>query len=112
MLKKIILATAAIATIASCGDYVNILDKTYYPLAYSEPVDKESYQKPFRLRKRYIVNNKDLLEVQIGRENEWITVKPDLSTKVMGVDEIIILKGKRIKDSLMEWYRGQKNASE
>jgi hypothetical protein len=103
MFKKILIGGAIISTMM-LGDYINILDKTIYPLKYNQQIDKESYQRPFKLRKRYIINKKDCLEVYIGHDNKWAKVKRNLVTIDRNLEEILAEKGKKIKENFLKWY--------
>lgn len=103
MFKKILIGGAIISTMM-LGDYINILDRTIYPLKYNQKIDNNSYQRPFKLRKKYVINNNDCLEIHIGHNNKWAKVKKDLITKDRDLDEILAEKGRKIKEEFLEWY--------
>ena len=104
MFKKILIGGAIISTMMF-GDYINILDKTIYPLKYNQQIDKESYQRPFKLRKKYVINEKNNLEVYIGYNKKWAKVKKNLITNERNLEEILAEKGKKIKESFTKWYK-------
>lgn len=106
MFKKIITG-GIIVSAMMFGDYINVLDKTIYPLKYNQKIDEQSYQRPFKLKKRYVINKDDYLEVHIGYGNQWAKVKRNLVTTDRKLEEILIEKGKEIQESFTKWY--QKN---
>lgn len=94
-----------IALTMMTGDYINILDKTIYPLKYSHKIDKDSYQRPFKLRKRYVINENNNLEVHIGNNEKWAKVRKSLTTSDKNLDEVLSEKGQKLKEDFLKWYR-------
>ena len=109
--KTLFIGTAVLAS-AVIGDYCNVKDNFIEPVKYrAVKVDSESYQKPFQLQKKYLVNEEGNLEVYIGEGNEWYKVDKDLRVNERKLGEMIKDESKEIKpfvkkkiDDLIEWY--------
>jgi hypothetical protein len=98
------------------GDALDLNDRTINPLIYRNVlIAKESYQRPFQLRKRYVVNRKGFLETHIGDE-KFYKLPPSLDTKCKTLEELLKERGKRILkrtkdeakeilDDIRDWYR-------
>jgi len=110
-LKNIIVGTAILAS-AVIGDYYNVKDHVIEPLRYwNVKIDSKTYQKPFRLEKKYIINQEGNLEVYLGHDHEWYKIEEDMRInkrtltdllKEESDDFIEYLKNKA--EEIKEWY--------
>ncbi|MCG2718970.1 MAG: hypothetical protein L6408_09100 [Nanoarchaeota archaeon] len=112
MKVKGILIGAAILASTIIGDYCNVGDRFIEPLRYrNTKVDSESYQKPFELEKKYVINEEGNLEVYIGYDHEWYKVDKNLRVNERTLGELLKDESGEIKDYLKEksddikeWY--------
>lgn len=75
-----IIFVSALGIAAYYGDKLDVNDRIINPVAYRNVLaDKESYPRPFKLRKRYVINEKGMLETYIGEGNRWHKVGKDLT---------------------------------
>ncbi len=111
------MVTGAMAASAIVGDHMDVNDKAIYPIVYKDVlVAEDSYQKPFDLKKRYVMNQDGFLEVWVGDER-FFKVKKGLKVNDKSLESLLKEKGniiwkrtkregKRILMDFKEWYSG------
>ncbi len=90
---------------AIVGDFYNINDRFINPIVYRNvKVDKQCYQKPFKLQKKYIRNEDGMLEVHFGHDERWYKVTNELRVNERSLDQIVKGQGNEIARKLKEKY--------
>lgn len=96
----LLLAGAAVA-----GDSCNVNDRLINPIRYRNvKVDPKTYQKPFRLQKKYIQNEQGMLEVHIGHNEKWYVVSKDLRVNERGLEQMMKDQGNEFARAIKEKY--------
>ncbi|MEM4245132.1 MAG: hypothetical protein QXR60_02935 [Candidatus Nanoarchaeia archaeon] len=96
----IILAGAAII-----GDSCNVNDKFVNPIRYRNvKVEPTSYQKPFKLQKKYIQNEKGMLEVYIGHGEVWHKVNNELRVNERSIESMLKDHGSEVAKKIRKKY--------
>lgn len=119
MICKTLLVASAILASAVLGDYCNVKDRFIEPVRYRNvKVDADCYQKPFKLQKKYQINEGGDLEVYIGNDNTWYKVSKDLRVNEKSLNELWEEKSEEIKsyikdkiNGLTDWYKGFKDGN-
>jgi hypothetical protein len=103
-LKAIGLAIMLTGT-AMLGDSSNINDKITNPIRYRNvKVDPKTYQQPFKLRKKYVVNEKGMMELQIGHNEKWYLVEKELRVNERTLEQMMKEKGDEFARGIREKY--------
>jgi len=88
------------------GDKFDVLDKMYYPVKYRKiKVDKDCYQEPFKIKKKYLVNKDGFLEVYIGDGKNFYKVKKGFRVNERSFEEILKEEIKKIVKKGKSWYK-------
>lgn len=87
------------------GDSCNVNDRFINPIRYRNVrVEPTSYQKPFKLQKKYIQNEKGMLEVYIGYDNKWHKVGRELRVNERSLQEMLKDQGDEVAKIIKEKY--------
>lgn len=90
---------------AILGDSCNVNDRFINPIVYRNfKVDQKSYQKPFKLQKKYSVNENGMLEVYIGNNEQWYKVGRELRVNERSLDQMLKEQGSEVARILKEKY--------
>jgi len=96
----LLLAGAAVA-----GDSCNVNDKFINPIRYRNvKVDPKSYQKPFKLQKKYTQNEQGMLELQIGHDEKWYFVNKELRVNERSLEQMMKDQGNEFAKAIKEKY--------
>ncbi|MDP2909030.1 MAG: hypothetical protein Q8N77_04470 [Nanoarchaeota archaeon] len=88
-LKALLIGTALLAS-AYLGDYYNVNDRFVEPLRYRNvKFDPKCYQDPFRIQKKYKINEEGSLEVYVGHDNRWHIVSKELRVNERKLSEMV-----------------------
>jgi hypothetical protein len=99
-----------IAGVAVLGDYYRISDRILNPIKYRKvKVAPGFYQKPFDLEKRYILNDKGLLEVYFGHNDKWHKVTPDLRINERSLEQMLKDHGEELAKNVKDKYQQKKS---
>lgn len=116
--KPVLIGVAILASVV-LGSYLNLKDRIIEPVRYRNiKVDSQVYQKPFKLKKKYMVNKNGDLEVYLGNKDEWYKVGKGLRVNEKNLSEILKEDIGKIKpyirekiDELGWWYEDFKNGT-
>ncbi len=90
---------------AILGDLYNINDRLVNPIAYRNvKTDQQCYQEPFKLQKKYVKNEKGMLEVHFGHDEKWYKVTNELRVNERSLDQMVKGQGNEIARKLKEKY--------
>jgi len=91
---------------AILGDSCNVNDRFVNPIVYrNTSIEPTSYQKPFKIQKRYTKNEKGMLEVQIGYKENWHKISREMRVNERGLDQMLKDQGEEIAKTMKEKYR-------
>lgn len=90
---------------ASLGDCYNVNDRVVNPVRYRNiKIAPETYQKMFKLQKKYVINENRMLEVHIGHKEEWHKVSKELRVNERSMKQMLKDKGDELAKNLKEKY--------
>lgn len=91
---------------AALGDSCNVNDKFVNPIRYrNAKVDPTSYQKPFRLQKKYMLNDKGMLEVYVGHSESWHKISNELRVNERSIEQMLKDHGNEVAKKIKEKYQ-------
>ncbi len=102
---KIFGVACLIAGAAMLGDSCNVNDKFINPIRYRNvKVDPKNYQKPFKLQKRYVQNERGMLEVHLGHDEKWYKVSNELRVNERSLDQMLKDHGNEVTKMMKQKY--------
>lgn len=101
--NKIAISCAAILTSAVVGDYTNIMDNTVNPAIYRGP--KSGCKEPFKLQKKYVVNEEGFIEVYIGYDGNYYKVEDGIRVNERSFEEMLKEEIDQVYEGSKKWYK-------
>ncbi len=90
---------------AILGDSCNVNDKFVNPIRYRNvKLDPTSYPKPFKLQKKYVQNDKGMLEVYIGHGETWHKVSNELRVNERSIESMLKDHGSDLAKRIRKKY--------
>jgi gas vesicle protein len=102
---KLLGVSLLMAGAAILGDSCHINDKFVNPIKYrNAKIEPTTYQQPFKLQKKYTLNEKGMLEVHIGHGEKWHKVSNELRANERSLEQMLKDQGNEIAKSIKEKY--------
>ncbi len=94
-----------LAGAAFLGDSCNVNDKIVNPVRYRNvKVDPKSYQNPFKMQKKYVLNENGMLELHLGHNSTWYKVGKELRVNERSLEQMLKDQGEEIAKAIKEKY--------
>lgn len=91
---------------AILGDSCHVNDRFVNPIRYRNvKADPTTYQKPFKLQKKYVQNEKGMLEVYIGDGERWHKISNELRVNERSIDQMLKEHGNELARKIKERYK-------
>lgn len=90
---------------AMIGDCCNVNDHFVNPIRYRNVrIEPTSYQKPFKIQKKYVINETGMLELHIGHDQKWYKTGKELRVNERSLEQMLKDQGNELARNIKEKY--------